>query len=215
MQACAHFPSKANPLAVYLKEICSCVVSAGKEFHTIEMQFIKREEKNIIMLVFFPDDEKPKILALPNQSLAVLKFSCNKPTQIHLMSLYKEYYCIEKAFFLHHFHHSSVCAAASKGRVHPGLIQSRVGSRWGREWILPLCTGGTPPAVLLPALGAMALLKQVWWRATNIITSFHLLWKQPEMAGLFHPGQKKATEDFIHWAFQYLQEACRKGGENF
>lgn len=69
MQACAHFSSKADPLAVYLKEICSCVVSARKELHTIEMQFFNRKEKTTIILTFFPDNGKPKILALPNQSL--------------------------------------------------------------------------------------------------------------------------------------------------
>lgn len=45
MQSCEHFPLKANPLAIYLKEICSCVVSARKEFHTTEMQFSNRKKK--------------------------------------------------------------------------------------------------------------------------------------------------------------------------
>lgn len=69
MQSFVHFPSKVNPLAVYLKEICNCVVSARKEFHTIEMQFSNRKEKNTTMLASFPDNEKTKFLALPNQSL--------------------------------------------------------------------------------------------------------------------------------------------------
>lgn len=71
MQACVHFPSKANPLAVYLKKFCNCVVSARKEFHTIEMQFSNRKgkKKTTTILAFFPDYEKTKFLSLPNQSL--------------------------------------------------------------------------------------------------------------------------------------------------
>lgn len=69
MRVCVHFPSKANPLTVYLKEIGSYAVSPRKEFHTIEMQFFNRKEKNTIILAFFPDNGKTKILALPNQSL--------------------------------------------------------------------------------------------------------------------------------------------------
>lgn len=69
MQACVHFPSKANPLAVYLKEICKCVVSARNEFHTIEMQFSNRKEKK--PQLFWPSFQikKKKFLSLPNQSL--------------------------------------------------------------------------------------------------------------------------------------------------
>lgn len=44
MQSCEYFPLKANPLAIYLK-ICSCVVSARKEFRTTEMQFSNRKKK--------------------------------------------------------------------------------------------------------------------------------------------------------------------------
>lgn len=135
MQACIHFPSKANLLAVYLKEICNCVVSARKEFHTIEMQFSNWKEKNPrLFWPFFLIMKKQNSCFCQIKAWAVLKFSCNKPTRIHLMFLYKEH--CWKGLFLHHIHHSaSVCACYPKGRVHPGLHQKQ-GGQQVREMIL-------------------------------------------------------------------------------
>lgn len=152
----------------------------------------------------------------------MLKFSCNKPAQIHLMFLHKEYYCIEKALFLHHIHQCfSVCLLP--WRLSPSWAASKAG--WaageGEDSAPSLCSGRTPPAVLHPAPGVPAQESHGPVRAGLVEHHKHnhrvgapLQWKLPEMAGLFHPGEKKAPRR-PHWAFQYLQEAYRKGQENF
>lgn len=136
MQACIHFPSKANPSAVYLKEICNCVVSARKEFHTIEMQFSNWKEKNpTIILAFFPDNEKNKIPVSAKSKLGQYSNSLVVNQHGFTWCFYIKN-TIEKAFFLHHIHHSaSVCACYPKGRVHPGLHQKQ-GGQQVREMIL-------------------------------------------------------------------------------
>lgn len=124
---------------------------------------------------------------------AVLKFSFNKPTQIHLMFLYKEYYCIEKAFFLHHIHWCfSVCLLSQ--RLSPSWLHPKQGGQQVRERILPLHSA--------PALGAPAQESHGPVRASlgehhkhNHRVGAALQWKLPEITGLFHPGERKLQRD--------------------
>ena len=48
-------------------------------------------------------------------------------------------------------HDPAVCARSPEGQPYPGLHQRCMPSR-SREVILPLCSGGTSPGVLHPAL---------------------------------------------------------------
>lgn len=142
-----HFPSKANSLAVSLKEICSCVTSARKEFHNIETQFSNRKEKPPFVWPFFLIMKKQNSWLCQIKTWAVLEFSFNKPTQIHLMFLYKGYCCIEKAFFLHHIH-QCFSVRLLPPRLSPSWLHPKQGGQQARERILPLHSA--------PALGAPA-----------------------------------------------------------
>lgn len=142
---------------------------------------------------------------------AVLKFSFNKPTQIHLMFLYIEYYCIEKAFFLHHIHRCfSVCLLSQ--RLSPSWLHTKQGGQQVRERILPLHSA--------PALGAPAQESHGPVRASlgehhkqsqgRSSSPMETAWDNWAISS----WRKKAPER-PHWAFQYLQEAYRREQENF
>lgn len=176
------------------------------------MQFLTGRKKTQFVWPFFLIMKNQNSWLCQIKAWAVLTFSWNKPAQIHLMFLYKEHFSIEKAFFLHHIHQCfSVCLLSQ--RLSPSC-------RWaageGEDSAPSLCSGRTPPPVLHPPLGAPAQESHGPVRAGlgehhkhNHRVGAALQWKLPEMAGLFHPGEKKAPGR-PHWAFQYLQERRRE-----
>ncbi|KAJ7412633.1 hypothetical protein BTVI_45914 [Pitangus sulphuratus] len=101
-----------------------------------------------------------------------------------------------------------------------GCIQSSRASR-ARERILPLCSGGTPPGTLHPALGAqhwkdIDMLECVQRRATRLIRGIEHLSCEERLGELvLFSLEKKRLQDDLNAVFQYLKGTYTKKGERY